>query len=101
MIAGPVMPSDRLLRAISLRIGPLSNVVSETGDWASATYVGVRHRLWFDAPPGPATEAFLENLRDAELPMPGHFVADIDLIERYDRGESVRIGVAALTIQHN
>jgi hypothetical protein len=90
--------SDRLLRAIALHIGPLSDVSVQSSDWASATYVGMRHMLWFDSQPGAHLDDFIGALNEIDLPIPGHFVADIDLIERNTRADSVRLGIAALTI---
>ncbi len=92
-------PSERLLRAIAAHAGALSGIRVQSEEWASATFVGMRHRLWFDAVPSVELDSFLRGIGEIDLPMPGHFVADIELIERHDHGDMARIGIAALTIE--
>ncbi|MDB5716009.1 MAG: hypothetical protein JWO15_3406 [Sphingomonadales bacterium] len=90
--------STRLVRALSVYFGVLSAVDHRTAKWSSATFSGTQHVLWFDAAARADLADLLTNLPEAELPMPGHFVADIEVVERNDQGDSVRIGLRALTI---
>ncbi|AYJ86034.1 hypothetical protein D3Y57_08710 [Sphingomonas paeninsulae] len=90
--------SNRLIRALSVYFGPLSAVDHRTSKWSSATFTGTRHMIWFDIGPCDKLGTLIQNLPEADLPMPGHFVADIELAERNDLPESVRLGLRALTI---
>lgn len=49
--------------------------------WASATFVGARHRLTLGGA-GTAFEAWVAGLADAELPLRGHLVADVAVVAR-------------------
>jgi hypothetical protein len=90
--------STRLVRALSVYFGPLSAVDHRTSKWSSATFTGTRHMIWFDITSREGLNDLLQNLPEADLPMPGHFVADIELAERHDRDDGARIGLHALTI---
>lgn len=90
--------ADRLLAALVRHIGPLSAVHVQTTPWASATFSGARHMLWFDAMAGAPLDAFRHDLHAIDLPMPGAFVADIEMIERTVKTGFERIGLAVLTI---
>jgi hypothetical protein len=90
--------STRLVRALSVYFGALSAVDHRTSKWSSATFSGTQHVLWFDVESREDLADLLLNLPEAELPMPGHFVADIEVAERHDSGENVRVGLRALTI---
>ncbi|MDB5702798.1 MAG: hypothetical protein JWL66_2997 [Sphingomonadales bacterium] len=90
--------SARLVRALSVYFGALSAIDHRTSRWCSATFTGTQHVLWFEIAGLGDLADLLTNLPEADLPMPGHFVADIEVVERKDHGESVRIGVRALTI---
>ncbi len=92
-------PATQLLCALARRLGPIGNPLMQSTDWASATFCGARHLVWIDCPQHAGLTADLANLLDAELPMTGHFVADLDIIERHDHGDHARIGLAALTIE--
>jgi hypothetical protein len=86
--------SGRLERALATYLGPLVSVDHRTSKWSSATFSGTRHMIWFDVEPSDVLDRLIANLPEAELPMPGHFVADIELAER----NGARIGLRALTI---
>jgi hypothetical protein len=86
--------SGRLVRALAVYFGPLASVDHRTAKWSSATFTGSRHTIWFDVEESDALDGLIANLPEAELPMPGHFVADIELAER----DGTRIGLRALTI---
>jgi hypothetical protein len=88
----------RLVRALSVYFGPLSAIDHRTSKWSSATFTGTRHMIWFDVALRDDLDSLLHNLAEADLPMPGHFVADIELAERHDSDDGARIGLRALTI---
>jgi hypothetical protein len=86
--------NNRLVRALAAYLGPLASVDHRTAKWSSATFTGSRHTIWFDVEQSDALDRLIANLPEADLPMPGHFVADIELVERH----GTRIGLRALTI---
>lgn len=88
----------RLARALRFYFGNLSGLDHRTVRWSSATFVGTQHVLWFDVETSGNLSVLLENLAEADLPMPGHFVADIEVMERNDGLTRTRIGLRALTI---
>jgi hypothetical protein len=90
--------SGRLIRALTLYFGPMSAIDHRTTKWSSATFTGTRHAIWFDMDLREDLDDLLKNLPEVDLPMPGHFVADIELAERHDNAGIARIGLRALTI---
>jgi hypothetical protein len=56
---------------------PITVSAATATRWASATFVGARHRLTIDGPHGAATDAWLAGLAEADLPIRGHLVADL------------------------
>ncbi len=71
-------------------------------DWHSLTFDGERHRISLRIPgPGAAGVAhmLLDGLQEAEIPIPGHALADI-AVERQAKDEdgSVTIEIEALTV---
>lgn len=72
-------------------------------DWASATFIGQRHRLELNFNGGDVArvDALVKALGEAELVVPGHIVACVDLVEHEMRdGEppSHRLVFEALTV---
>jgi hypothetical protein len=90
--------SRRLVRALSVYLGPLTAIDHRTTKWSSATFTGTRHRIWFDVSDPSNLDELLRNLPEADLPLPGHFVADIEVTERQDHDDGSRVGLAVLTI---
>lgn len=60
-----------LIAALEDRLGPLDGLVSQAAPWASVTFTGMRHELSF------RSAVSLDGLAEAELPLDGHFVADL------------------------
>jgi hypothetical protein len=98
-------PADRtraeLLRALEPHLGPFSVLGADSRDWASALFVGARHRLALalDGEDAAAHAAQLrETLPDTELDLRGGFVADLQLtVALID--EFAVLGIEALTIE--
>lgn len=66
--------------------------------WASATFVGARHRLEMTVA-GGAARAWLADLAEAELTMPGHLVADLTVLDaRHDAADTIAL-VEVLTVE--
>lgn len=80
-------PHRALLRALTRRYPGLRLVHSRSEPWASVTFTGDRHEFRFAPAEAPA------GIADADLPLPGHFVADIVATARPDG-----LAIDALTI---
>lgn len=99
------MTADRsqaaLLRALAPHVGPCRMLSAESRDWASALFVGARHRLALaleGADAAARAERLAAGLEDCELAMRGGFVADLQAIARIEDGAAV-LGIEALTIE--
>ncbi len=88
-------PHRALIIALTDYLGPLTEIVATTRDWSSATFTGMQHTLSFacHAPP-----ALIDALPDVDLPMRGHFVADLRLVA-LDHGAPARVTIEVLTIR--
>lgn len=85
-------PHRALIAALEDRYGVLEDLVSSSRRWSSATFTGARHELSFDM--GNA-EALIATITESDLPMAGHFVADITVVKRDGR----TVTLEALTIE--
>lgn len=70
-----------------------------TRDWGSATFVGARYDVEVVLAAGPAAEAWLGALPEAELPMPRQFARDVRVIARDDADETVRLTIEVLVLE--
>ena len=73
-------------------------------DWQSLTFTGEQHmiRLRISGPDAAALASrLLDGLEDAEMPIPGHFVADIALRgdPETDADGSITLVLEALTVE--
>ena len=101
MMPAPVTDAAVLLmRALRIdaRSAGATMIVRATDErcWASATFAGIRHRIDLAVEPGPAADAWLGALAEADLPMRGHVVADL-IVDRHAAGVRLEI----LTIEHD
>lgn len=90
-----------LLRALGPHVGAYRMLSAESRDWASALFVGARHRLALalEGSDGTARARRLgPMLEDCELELRGGFVADLQAIVRTEDGRAV-LGIEALTIE--
>jgi hypothetical protein len=87
-----------LLAALADYLGPLEDVSSKTFDWASATFVGMRHEIAFTC---AASATLIEALPDIDLPMDGHFVADLVVVSSVCDGLLHRVEMEILTIRES
>jgi hypothetical protein len=90
-----------LLRALAPHVGPCRMLSAQSRDWASALFVGARHRLALalEGEDGtPRAERLAAKLEECELAMRGGFVADLQAIARIENGQAV-LGIEALTIE--
>jgi hypothetical protein len=89
-----------LLRALVPHIVPFTLLGVTSHDWASALFVGARHRLAIaiegeDAP--LRAERISHTIAEIDLAMQGGFVADIAVVDRLD-GPRPILAIEALTI---
>jgi hypothetical protein len=84
-----------LIAALTDYLGPLDDLAAKTRDWASATFVGMQHELSFCC---TADAHLIDALPDVDLPMDGHFVADLRVVSG-GSGEAVRVEIEVLTIR--
>jgi hypothetical protein len=87
-----------LVRALSELLGPLDNLTTKTRDWWSATFQGMRHDLNFSVPWSRERVIAVIDLPDAELPMTGHFVADLRVILAERCGDTLHVELEVLTM---
>ena len=90
-------PAHRaLLAALTDYLGPLDDVVAKTRDWASATFVGMQHEMSFVC---TADAVLIDGLPDVDLPMDGHFVADLVLVSLEAQGPYHYVVIEVLTVR--
>jgi hypothetical protein len=90
-------PAHRaLMAALADYLGPLDDVIAKTRDWASATFVGMRHELSFIC---SASAVLIDALPDVDLPMDGQFVADLMVVSSEARGAGHAVVVEVLTVR--
>ncbi len=90
-----------LLRALAPHLGPHALLGKTSRDWASALFVGARHRLAIALEGADAlvrAERLVRALGEAELVMQGGFVADLAVMTRVEGAEPV-LAIEALTIE--
>lgn len=89
----------RLLRALSHSAGEHgASVMLEAlsaKPWESATFSGFLHRITVTATESRAFDAWLQALPEADLPMPGHFVADIVVTDVSDGAATIEVQTIA------
>jgi hypothetical protein len=67
--------------------------------WASATFVGARHRVTLSGPADRATLRWISSLPEAEFALRGHLVADL-VVESHERSaERFRATIEVLTVE--
>lgn len=105
MREGLIDPATALLHAVRGLTGDAGRFVLEelhSRAWASVTFSGARHELAFRLEGAGAAEAagrFLSGLAAAELPLPGHVVADIALVSEERAPDRTTIRLEALTVE--
>lgn len=67
--------------------------------WASATFVGARHRLTLRGHSGAALDAWLACLPEADLPLRRHLVADVIVSSVAHRDGVATCEIEALTVE--
>jgi hypothetical protein len=98
-------PADQarsaLLRALEPHAAPCRLLSAASRDWASALFVGARHRLAIAIEGDDAlrrADQLSRELGEIELAMRGGFVADITVLAQFCGGVPV-LAIEALTIE--
>ncbi|MDJ0277192.1 hypothetical protein QLH51_10340 [Sphingomonas sp. 2R-10] len=87
---------ERRLRIAAEAAGAtIAIVAADATPWASATFNGARHRLTL-AGGGAAFERWIAALPEADLPLRGHLVADVQVVGRAVAGA---VGLEVLTVE--
>lgn len=94
--------SARLARALvqaAAAAGATAEVVSSTTrDWASATFVGARHRLVLAVLPSVSLDGWLAGLPTADVQLPGHLLAEL-VVAPEQASDARHVTIDALTLQ--
>ncbi|MBX3592980.1 hypothetical protein [Sphingomonas sp.] len=91
---------ERALMAMAAAAGIALRVHAvETTPWASATFIGARHRLTVEAAASSALDCWLAALPEAEFRLRGHLVADALVATRRMAEDVVRSEIEILTIE--
>ena len=91
---------ERALLADAAMCG--AEVVVESAEarrWASATFVGARHRITLSGPSGDATLRWIAALPEAEFRLRGHLVADVTVAAHARDGAGFRATIEVLTVE--
>lgn len=73
--------------------------LAESSRWASATFIGARHRLMLDGPDDATFAHWLAGLPEADLPFRGHLVADLAIASVMRAAGRATANVEALTVE--
>ena len=90
-------PVRAIVAALEPLTGPATLVAEHSRPWASATFVGERHRLTIDTVALDA-DALAEALIDFDIPLRRGFVADATIVSRERHPTGWRFGLELLTI---
>lgn len=91
---------ERRLVEHARRAGVAVTIVSHASTrWASVTFVGARHRVGMRLARSEAAYGWIAGLPEAELPLPGHLVADLVLVERSDEADQIDATIEVLTVE--
>ena len=78
---------------------PVDVVASDWRSWASVTFAGARHRLSLAAPASAALDHWLGTLAEQDFNLPGHLVADLNLVAVRRGGALVEADLEILTVE--
>jgi hypothetical protein len=92
-------PNREFVRALAAHLGPIEALTTKTRDWSSVMFSGTRHELAFTVARTDASCAAAAAIADADLPMRGHFAADVVLIAAEADGDRLHLRIEALTIE--
>jgi hypothetical protein len=67
--------------------------------WASATFTGARHTLWFEGLADDALDRWLAGLPEAEITLREHVVADLAVTQMARADDMARFTIEALTLE--
>lgn len=91
---------ERALAASALLSGTSISVRSSASRrWASATFVGARHRMLLDGADDTVAAVWLNRLPEAEFDLRGHLVADCAVVECVRRDGRFHACIEALTVE--
>ncbi|MGN5374743.1 hypothetical protein [Sphingomonas hankookensis] len=90
---------ERRLRIAAEAAGvTVALAASDPTPWASATFNGARHRLRVTGD-GAAFEHWIAALPEADLPLRGHLVADLQVVARTVAPDGIAFDLEILTVE--
>ncbi|WP_037512746.1 hypothetical protein ACNFJ7_07500 [Sphingomonas sp. HT-1] len=91
---------ERVLQKAAYAAGcPLTILTAKWVRWSSASFDGARHLLTIELDETAASAAWLDALPEADLPIPGHLVADLVIASRSTSGGRITAAVEVLTVE--
>lgn len=92
----------RLVRALTASLAAHGCIATiepiREARWESGLFSGTRHVLVLSGEVSAPLDAWLAALPEIDLPMPGQFVADVDVTERSEANGTTTLTIEALTI---
>ncbi|UUL81457.1 hypothetical protein [Sphingomonas qomolangmaensis] len=90
-----------LERALAAPLAAFGGTIVESDcvRWASATFVGARHRLVLAGDDGVAARDWLAALPEADWALRGHLVADVRLVDRNAADSRFTATIEILTVE--
>lgn len=96
---GPTVLLERAIAASAMAHGiTIAFDATHMTAWESATFSGARHVLEARTTAADAIHCWLTHLPEAELPLPGHLVADLAITAVAQVGDGHRFTIEALTV---
>ncbi|WP_404368245.1 hypothetical protein AB5I39_14380 [Sphingomonas sp. MMS24-J45] len=90
----------RAIERDARRVGyAVTLTLEQSTRWASATFVGARHRLSLGGPDDTDFAHWLDALPEANLPIRGHLIADLAIVARHCTAGRIAATVEALTVE--
>lgn len=87
-----------LMRSAQATGCEITLLIEQSRPWHSATFTGARHEFTFNAVAGGALDAWLVQLPSADVPVPGHLVADIVASSAAWSGGTTTVLINVLTV---
>lgn len=92
-------PHRALMRALVARADGVHVESSSSQPWASVTFTGARHKATLRIGSTHAADRFAEGIDVAEFMLPGHILADIEIVARRPVPDGIFLDLEALTVE--
>lgn len=92
-------PHRALMRALIARADGVHIESSSSEPWASVTFTGARHKATLRIGDIHAANQFAEGIDVAEFALPGHILADIEVVAIRPDLDIIFVDLEALTVE--